>query len=1163
MKFFRLRGTVLALAMIFTFVFLEQTQQQTAYSQETTGGLQGTVKDPQGAVIPKARVTVTGSSLIGAKQLLTDASGYYRFANLPPGVYSIAVAADGFKGYKRDGLGIQVGHLPTVDIPLQLGEAATTVEVSDASPLIDTTSTENMTNISAQSLQNLPTGISFQSVIQFAPMARNEPLAGYSYRGSGEGGTGGGTPGSSGNGNAFGYSIGGAADSESSYLVEGQDTENISAGYSKANVPMEFIEEVQMKTSGISAEYGGALGGVVNVIMKKGSNEFHGQLFSSYESSALDSNPVNPYLRYDPTDGGTATSDPAAQTYQAKKDDFRTVEPGFVVGGPIKKDKIWFAAGFEPLVYTNARTVNFGANDSNAGSQYFTQDRETYFGTARIDAELTKNIRVFGSWLYQHARENGDTLPTGDPVAAQSTELNPDISSPLSSYAYTLGWSAPNATYNFGADITITPHLVSTSRFGYFFENYHDFGWQTADTYYHWSTAGYGQTDNAGNALPTNLQYYNGQEATVGTSSSAFTSTLTRYNASKHWQFNQDFAYYKSGWAGTHNFKFGYQMNHLQNIIDQGDNVPRVLLHPGSSSNYSAMTSFGNSNCTALSAEWNNCAGQYGYANIYDFATILTKPVNDWNHAFYAQDSWTIGHGVTIDAGIRVEKEKLPPPSGYKVSAIDFSWSDKIEPRLGAAWDPTGQGKMKLFGSYGVVNDVMKLLVAQTSWGAQAYEECIYPLGPDGTSNSFSLTDIDVTFKNGRACPSDSSSTGAYFSSGKTPSTFTDSGSGVSLIENANYRPWEPVAKGVKPYRQHEYVIGWDYQLPHNLAFEARYDRRRLDHVIEDISLSDVNWGETYTIANPGEGVNKTIDGYASYLGSLGEAFGAGGYNFDATAFGTCPNCPNNPKAIRNYDGLEFRLTLPTTNGWTAMVSYTYSRLWGNYTGLTTTDQSDSIGRATPDTSRSFDEPYYYFGANGKSNDGLLPTDRPSVFKGYAYKSISWKHQQNTTFGLFQTFYQGTPVASYINVGSGSEGVYVYGRDKWVDMTSDANGNITLGNPYMRRTPWYIQSDFSASHEVKLGAARSVKFDVTALNVFNQHAIVAYYEGMDTEYSSTPISPGGYGIYDGAKAYSAFESGYDVSSLVNSDGVTKNSQYGKASLFQGRRTVRLALHYTF
>ena len=245
---------------------------------------------------------------------------------------------------------------------------------------------------------------------------------------------------------------------------------------------------------------------------------------------------------------------------------------------------------------------------------------------------------------------------------------------------------------------------------------------------------------------------------------------------------------------------------------------------------------------------------------------------------------------------------------------------------------------------------------------------------------------------------------------------------GVSLIENANFRPEEPVAPGVKPYRQHEYVAGVDYQINKDWAFEARYDRRRLDHVIEDASLADPNAFEIYTIVNPGQGVNKTLNGYASYLTSLGDAYGPGTAAFNPTgAFGTLSRVPKQPQAIRNYDGLEFRLTKAQSKGLSGMFSYTWSSLWGNYTGLTTTDQIDggATGRNSPDTTRSFDEPFYYFSANGKSNDGPLPTDRPNAFKGYVYYTMPWKGK-TSTFGLFQVAYQGSPMSSYADVGYGN-----------------------------------------------------------------------------------------------------------------------------------------------
>ena len=187
-------------------------------------------------------------------------------------------------------------------------------------------------------------------------------------------------------------------------------------------------------------------------------------------------------------------------------------------------------------------------------------------------------------------------------------------------------------------------------------------------------------------------------------------------------------------------------------------------------------------------------------------------------------------------------------------------------------------------GSYGVVNDVMKLLLAQTSWGAQAYEQCSYPIGPDGTSADYQRFRSRSDLQAGRACPNGPANTQANFVNGTVPTTLKDAGTSVSIIENVNFRPWEPVSPNVKPYRQHEYVAGFDYQITPSLAFSARYDRRRLDHVIEDASLSDVNWGETYTIVNPGENVNDTIDDYATYLGSLGQAFGVPGWAFDTAS---------------------------------------------------------------------------------------------------------------------------------------------------------------------------------------------------------------------------------------------------------------------------------------
>jgi hypothetical protein len=259
------------------------------------------------------------------------------------------------------------------------------------------------------------------------------------------------------------------------------------------------------------------------------------------------------------------------------------------------------------------------------------------------------------------------------------------------------------------------------------------------------------------------------------------------------------------------------------------------------------------------------------------------------------------------------------------------------------------------------------------------------------------------------------------------------------------------------------------------------------------------------------------------------------------------------------------------------MFSYTWSRLWGNYTGLTTTDQIDGggTGRNSPDTTRAFDEPFYYFGANGKSNNGPLPTDRPNTFKGYVYYQLPWGKGQTTTFGLFQSAYQGSPVSSYIDLASMpfgqlvAEANYIYGRGKWVNLTTDANGNITIGTPYDRRTPWFTQSDFNIGHRIKVGEGKSIDFEASAFNVLNQRAVTAYYGGMNSVNFETPLVPGltagaPVSIFSGAGAYQVLESGYNPQTWVNGNGglvpsVTKHSGYGQPTLFQNARSIRFAL----
>ncbi len=1203
------------------FVFLAMLTVTTfCFAQETTGSLQGTVKDPSGALVPGATVTVTSPTMVGEKSVATDSKGYYHLSNLPPGVYQVTVAAKGFTTRKEQGLMLEVGHSPSLDMTLAVGSESQIVEVTGATPAIDVTSVTTQSNVTQDVVNYVPHGTSFQSVIQFAPAASNEPLMGNTLTA----GTGSTSPGNGSNGSPYGYSVGGGSDSENSYLVEGQETANLIGGYSHTSVPFDFINTVEIKTSGIQAEYGGALGGVINVIMQKGSVAFHGSIFTQYESTGLDANSYNAFSRYDPNSAPTVTSwgaiDQPTQAYQPIKPKTSLIYPGFTFGGPLLpfsakfRDKVFFFVGFNPEFQRYEETINYGPTTANStagnvpGEVPFSQNTNSYYTTARVDAQVTQKIRIFGSWLYQLQRQYGEQLPQADSKQGflnTSTQCFGTTSAACGagataqfSYGHNLGFDAPNVTVNTGADITVTPHIVSTTRFGYYFENYHDFGYPTNGVLYQFQTSGVGATAYNGSPLPAALQ------EPVGYQNGPIDQNYTLHNANKAIQVDQSFSWYKSTSYGTHNFKFGYALNRLSNIIDQHFNEPYVQEFVGGTNAYTTGSGTGPSNCVAIGAAngtpavnngngTDTCQGQYGYITIQDFGS--NGHATSYNNGFYGQDSWTVGRGVTIDAGIRDEKEFLPgeaaPGPGVPNHPISFGWKDKIAPRIGAAWDVFRDGKLKVFGSYGKFYDIMKLNLAISSFGGQYWQNCNYALD-NGT-----LSAQDPAFNNaGRYCVGSSSTSTANFAGGTTPA-------GLEFIENLNYRGFpttcstcsateEGVAPELKPYQQHESVFGTDYQASRNVALEVRWDRRRLDRVIEDSSVFNPASGETFVIVNPGFGINNTFSGFCNFLYGAGASncatnqpiYGSNGQITGNTGSAYPPNDQTIP-AARSYDGVEIRANKAISNHWAGMFSYTYSHFRGNYTGLTSSDLSDggAGGRNSPNNSRAFDEPFFSYNSMGGSSSGLLPTDRPNKFKGYAYYQLKYLRKFTTDLGLFSYLYQGSPNTTYVqDVGYTANGdfpVDVFNRGVWANGTQDGTtGAITIGTPHVSRNPWFVDNDFNFEEAYQITEGKALSFEATFTNVFNEHSVTAVSEQLDSNSlyingSQLSTLNGNY-VGNGVPFYAAAESSYNVAAMLSQGGVknlngvsggpqTLNSAYGKPLYWQQPRTVRLQVHFTF
>lgn len=1115
--------------------------------QETTGGIKGYVKDKSGAVIAKAQVELQSTALIVPKKAETDGAGYFYFQQLPPGNYTLTVVAPNFRTYKQTAIPLSVGQLPSLDIGLEVGTIGEVVEVSGRAPIVDVTTSKVAVEIPQEVIDNLPKGRSYQSLIPFAPGARQEPLQSSRVDRLRQNG----------------FQIDGASDSENTYLVEGLDTSNIQNGGIKQNVVFEFVDQVQVKTSGTEAEYGGAMGGVVNVIQKRGSNNWHGSLVTYFRANALDANDqcattpqptlsesvVPPGqqlrcgLRYNPTGpsfSATNRTDQQADYYVQKQDQYKTLEPGFQVGGPLIKNKLWIFSSYIPTIDRITRqTVSTFAGD--LGPHSYTRSDTTQNMLNRLDYQPFQKLHLYAGWQYGYHRITGQLPSIPDSVLGQT---NPSAAQNPASFRRDTGSVNPSTILSFGGDWTPNARTVVAVRYGYFYYNTEDRGLPAGirDVYQNDLVVG-NTTSPLNSALLVPNSSSPGASFAHNAGFANISANLTNlFDIFSRKGFNADVSHSVSKW-GQHNFKGGYNFNHLYNNVLQGINSARVNVFWGQV--YTPVTPTGVTNCATIAGQnvtnygagANKCAGFDGYFTIMDGITTVGTAAS-YNHGLYAQDSWTVGHGLTLNLGVRFDKEDLPPYSPGN-PAIHFGFGQKVSPRIGGAYDLLHNGKLKLFASYGKFYDIMKYSLPRGSFGGEYWHDCIYAM--DFTD----LSTITPTSPGSHAC-----------GPGSDPSAGVNVG---RFIENQNWRapagnPDDPgVDPNIKPGSQHEYIVGTDWAITSKMSFELRYARKRLDNTIDDMSVDD----SVYYIGNPGPNT------YADLLHRTLPAVGAGNPGFDAPI---CASCPRQPKAIRNYDGLESRFTYRGSKLFGQM-TYTYSRLYGNYSGLTDTDITDGNGgRHNANNNRTFDIPEMQFSTSGAVIDGPLGTDRPNVLTFSGYYPMRWKGME-TTLGLTQTVAQGTPKSTCISIVDSTSSCQYWGqRGDWANISRAANGDLVLDSVDKgARMPLYTQTDLNFGHSFhvsKTNEAMKLGFELNVSNLLNQHAVMSY--------NPNPLAQGNEFLTNSAD-HSLFMTGYDPLAKANAEATDPttpqprvlNSQYGKPWLFQGTRGMRMAVRFTF
>jgi len=218
--------------MLSASVLMTQASAQTA----TTGNIEGIVSDRNGAVVPAVKVTVTSPNLISAQTAMTNVEGWYRILNLPPGKYVvIAEATSGFDKSTNTNVDVNLSKTTTEHIKLEPAGATATVTVTAGSDArVDTTSNTNGTNISTEQFSNFVTQRTVQSIYTIAPTVARSGLRDVSGRDRDP-------------------SVGGSSGLENSYILDGVNTTDPSFGGSGANLPFEFVQEIEIKTGAYGA----------------------------------------------------------------------------------------------------------------------------------------------------------------------------------------------------------------------------------------------------------------------------------------------------------------------------------------------------------------------------------------------------------------------------------------------------------------------------------------------------------------------------------------------------------------------------------------------------------------------------------------------------------------------------------------------------------------------------------------------------------------------------------------------------------------------------------------------------------------------------------------------------------------------------------------------
>jgi outer membrane receptor protein involved in Fe transport len=1083
-----------------------------AQASSTVGSLRGVLKDKAtGEVAVGATVVATSPSLVGEQVVITDENGAYFITSLPPGVYTLTIYYND-KPFSRGNVLIQVGKEAVVNVTVDsaAGKAGgEVIEIKGNAPIIDQGSTKTSVTVTEDYTRNIPTGRTFGGVLG-------------SVAGS--------------QGDLYGTSISGATSAENVYVVEGINTTDTGFGGLSSNLPNEFISETEVISGGYNAEFGRATGGIVNVVTKQGSNQFKGSVFGYVTPGAL-------------------VADAEVVRRQGQSIDSTTdldyrYDFGAEVGGPIIKDKLWFHVGFNPsIAKSTVKRLVRSLKDENADgvpdlnpdtglletdpvaeSSYSTSTARYYY-TAKINGAINQNnqfqISAFGN-------------PGGGDALFGLTRNPSNVVITQNDGAYDLAgkWTSKFNDGKTQVDAVLGFHrgyedqLPATAAQDQAFIRY-----GFTRSLYDFASIEGGDALAACNDSDPNDKYKTLRNCPVinyGSQGLGFLEERTNDRSSAVLAITQRV---KAG--GYHTFKAGIDAELATYDSKRGYSGGAFLTRRANSATGQPgswqLREFMRFQRNLTPEEVMNpdnveldetrreqlCAGNRAICAPTPF---LAANTDNTSFAAFLQDSWQIRPNLTLNAGLRWEQQTgyvaealrggVLTPEGETIPDEAYELKNLVAPRLGFIFDPTSEGKSKLFGHWGRFYENVPMDLNVRAFGGEITNFSninARRLTPDQEGYD---PNCDVNF-----------GTGSDPDLSKTILQCQDRTQQALLGEGVEF-----VSPGLKGQYTQELIFGAEYEFAADFTLGMNYIHRTLPQVIEDVSTDG---GNTYMITNPGEDYSaeaQKLRDDAMRLRASGDADDMALADVFEGRAKLLDYVQRFDKPTRNYDALAITARQRPTKRSLLQASYTYSVSKGNYPGLFSTE----TGQLDPNLTSLYDLPDLM--ANRYGNLGL---DRPHNLKIDGFYQFDFKKLGVLTAG-----------ASFRAISGIAHNALA------------AHPTYGTGEAYLLPRGAFARSPVTTALDIQLGYGYRINKNTLAegfIRIFNLYDSQEELN-VDENYTFDSAVPIVGGTAEDLKHLKAID---PLSGLETADTVTPNKNFNNLSTRQAPRSIQLGFRLTF